>query len=62
MRRQLTSEDVVDSGELELWMMHEVHPEEGCPALNARLNQWADDCDTFQAGWLDWYENNQPIC
>ena len=58
--RQLTSEDVVDSGELELWMMHEVHPED-CPVLNAKFHQWVDDCNTFQAGWLDWYENNQPI-
>ena len=37
-----------------------VHPED-CPVLNERFHQWVDDCNTFQAGWLDWYENNQPI-
>ena len=65
--RKPTSEDgaAMDSGELEeLWMLHdghEVHPEEGCPVVNARFHQWVDECDTFQDGWIDWYETNKQI-
>ena len=54
-----------EAAAIEAWL-HErgldvpVHPRD-CPVLNAKFRQWADDCDTFQAGWLAWYENNQPI-
>ena len=37
-----------------------VHPED-CPVLEEKIRQWADACDTFQDGWLDWYKKNQPI-
>ena len=58
----MTTEAAMDSGELE-WLHdeHEVHPEEGCRVLDTRFHQWAEACDTFQDGWLDWYKNNQPI-
>ena len=37
-----------------------VHPED-CPVLEEKIHQWAEACNTFQDGWLDWYEENRQI-
>ncbi len=63
------SECLQDLGEeaaaIEAWLRERglavpVHPED-CPVLNARFHQWAEACNTFQDGWLDWYEENRQI-